>query len=92
VAQERYRVSSLDDVSGLLDIFEGGLGEDGALTVDNVRTNTFYRNASGVRVHTRLRFAPSAGGLFRLDIHESVDEGRNWAQSTRYVANRRLVP
>ncbi len=92
VAQQRYRVSALDDVSGLLDIFEGGFGEDGALTVDNVRTNTFYKNANGARVHTRLRFAPAAGGLFHLEVKDSIDGGRTWVESTRYVATRRLLP
>jgi glyoxylase-like metal-dependent hydrolase (beta-lactamase superfamily II) len=92
VAQKKYRVAALDDVSGLLDIFEGDLGADGALTVDNLRVNTFYRTARGARVNSRLRFAPTAGGLFRLDVHESVDGGRTWTPSTRYDATRRLLP
>ncbi len=92
VAQQRYRVAALDDVSGLLDIFEGILGDDGSLVVDNVRPGTFYANPSGVRVHTRLTFAPAAPDLFRLDVAESVDGGTTWRTVTQYQASQRLVP
>jgi glyoxylase-like metal-dependent hydrolase (beta-lactamase superfamily II) len=92
VAQQLYRVAALDDVSGLLDIFEGKIGADGALTVDNLRLGTFYVNQRGERVHSRLRFAPTEGGLFRLDVSETVDRGANWTPSSHYVVSRRLVP
>lgn len=92
VAQQRYRVAALDDVSGLLDIFEGTLDADGALTVDNLRSGTYYADRRGERVHTRLRFAPADGGLFRLDVQESRDRGSHWTPSSHYVVSRRLVP
>jgi glyoxylase-like metal-dependent hydrolase (beta-lactamase superfamily II) len=92
VAQQRYRVGALDDVTGLLDIYEGALLGDGALVVDNVRAGTYYPNARGEHVHTRLTFTPTAGELFRLDVFESTDGGRTWSPATRYEATRRLVP
>ncbi|MBK9409964.1 MAG: MBL fold metallo-hydrolase [Gemmatimonadetes bacterium] len=92
VAQQRYRVGALDDVSGLLDIFEGALLGDGALVVDNVRAGTYYVNPSGARVHSRLTFTPTTGDLFHLVVEESIDGGRTWAVTTRYEATKRLVP
>ncbi|MBK8249842.1 MAG: MBL fold metallo-hydrolase [Gemmatimonadetes bacterium] len=91
-AQQRYRVGALDDVSGLLDVFEGTLHGDGALVVDNVRAGTYYVNPRGERIHSRLTFTPTAGELFRLDVDESTDGGGTWKPATRYEAARRLVP
>jgi hypothetical protein len=62
--QGKYRVTSRDDSSGLIDVFEGQREADGALVVSNTGPGTHYRDDTGARVFNRLRFTPKAEGTW----------------------------
>ncbi|MGB3455644.1 MAG: hypothetical protein WBG08_01960 [Litorimonas sp.] len=70
-----YRVAVLDNSSGLLDIYEGTV-EDGVLSVDNLRADTFYMYGD-TKVHFRLVW-DMTGPVIDYDVDASVDGGDIW--------------
>lgn len=81
--ERRYRVAVLDDLFGLLDVFEG-TWEGGTLRVDNVESRTFFSD-QGI------------ASRFDLDLEEdrihvrqwiSYDEGATWTELYRGSATR----
>ncbi len=75
---ERYRLSAIDDISGLLDVYEGTRDTRGALVVTNERVGTHYRDASGAPIFTRISFIPgNAEEPWRLMV-ESRRSGGDW--------------
>jgi glyoxylase-like metal-dependent hydrolase (beta-lactamase superfamily II) len=89
VVQKQYRFSSIDDVSGLLDVYEGDFNSSGALVVSNVKSGTHYRTAATI-VHNRLTFQPLPGDVWEWRIEGSTDGGRTWVHSQTFAAARRL--
>lgn len=85
-SQQRYRVTSRDDQSGLIDVYEGAFDEQGALLVSNVGPGTHYF-FGGVRYHNRMSFSPTAGGWVWL-VEASPDGGQSWRSQVRVVAIR----
>jgi len=77
---DRYRITSMDDVSGLLDVYEGTFDANGILVVSNVPTGTSY-TSYGKTWHNRMRFARTAGG-FDWMIDRSSDDGATWQPQT----------
>ena len=87
--QKRYRFSSVDDVSGLLDIYEGDFDSAGALVVSNVGSGTYYLTGT-TRVHNRLTFAPLPGDVWEWRVDGSPDGGKTWVRWQTFKAERRL--
>ncbi len=85
-AQQQYRVTSRDDQSGLIDVYEGVFDEQGALVVSNVGPGTHYA-IGGVRYHNRMSFAPTSGGWVWL-VEVSGDGGQSWRPQVRVSARR----
>lgn len=86
VAQQKYRVTSRDDQSGLIDVYEGAFDERGALVVNNVGSGTHYV-FDGVRYHNRMSFSPHAEGWIWL-VEVSGDGGQTWRPQVRVIARR----
>lgn len=89
VVQKLYRFSSIDDVSGLLDVYEGDFDSNGALVVTNLGSGTHYLSGT-TRVHNRLSFQPLAGDQWEWQIDGSTDGGKTWARGQTFKAERRL--
>ncbi len=86
VAKQLYRITSRDDRSGLIDVYEGVFDERGTLVVSNVGPGTHYVSG-GIRYHNRMTFAPTAGGWEWL-VEVSGDGGQSWQPQVRVVARR----
>lgn len=84
--QQRYRVTSRDDQSGLIDVYEGAFDESGALVLSNIGSGTHYA-VGGVRHHNRMSFAPTAEGWAWL-VEVSDDGGQSWRPQVRVMARR----
>lgn len=89
VAQKRYRFTSIDDVSGLLDVYEGDFDSTGALVVSNVGPGTHYLDGTS-RIHNRLSFQPLSGDLWEWRVDGSTDGGKTWKRQQTFKAERRL--
>jgi glyoxylase-like metal-dependent hydrolase (beta-lactamase superfamily II) len=87
--QKRYRFSSIDDVSGLLDVYEGDFDSTGALVVSNVGTGTHYLTGTA-RIHNRLTFQPLPGDVWEWRVDGSTDGGKTWVLWQTFKAERRL--
>lgn len=85
-AQGRYRIASRDDQSGLIDIYDGDFGADGALVVSNVGSGTHYAY-KGVKYFNRMSFLPTSGG-WSMIVEASNDRGASWKPQTRFDAWR----
>ncbi|MEZ4456515.1 MAG: MBL fold metallo-hydrolase [Gemmatimonadales bacterium] len=86
-AQARYRVVSRDQVSGLLDVFEGDRESDGSLVVSNVGPGTHYRDATGAKVFNRMRFTPGADGTWVWRVETGNGNG-NWTPALEQPMRR----
>lgn len=84
-AQDVYRVSSRDDQSGLLDIYEGNFDSNGALVVANIASGTHYQSA-GVRIHNRMTFQPQADPGWSWLVEATADGGATWQPQIRSIA------
>ena len=88
VVQKLYRFSSIDDVSGLLDIYEGDLDPTGALVVSNVKPGTHYVAGSD-RIYNRLTFRPVGKDGWEWRVDGSKDGGKTWVVWQTFTAERR---
>ncbi len=88
--QQRYRVVSRDQVSGLIDVFEGVREADGSLVVSNVEPGTHYLDASGTKVFNRMRFTPKAEGRWVWRVETGRGDGI-WAQPFEQEMARRAL-
>ena len=73
--RDLYRVTVLDDASGLLDVYEGGLA-DGVLSVTNLRSDTFYP-VGDLEVHFRLVWDLS-DPVVEFTMDATTDRGAVW--------------
>jgi Protein of unknown function (DUF1579) len=81
--QNKYRMSSIDQVSGLLDIYEGDL-EEGKLVVDNVLKDTHY-TWSGKKYHNRLTLSKTSANEAFMLIEGSDNRGEKWQQISQVL-------
>lgn len=84
-AQDLYRITSRDDQSGLLDVYEGNFESSGALVVANVASGTHYQSG-GVRIHNRMTFKPDAGSGWSWLVEATADGGATWRPQIRSIA------
>jgi glyoxylase-like metal-dependent hydrolase (beta-lactamase superfamily II) len=87
--QKRYRLAVVDDVTGLVDVFQGGFDASAALVLTNVEAGTHYRAGADV-VHTRLTFRSLPDDRWQWEIADSRDGGRTWRVSRVFAAEKRL--
>lgn len=87
--QKVYRLSVVDDVTGLVDVFVGGFDESGVLALANVAPGTHYRAGADV-VHTRLTLRPGPEDRWQWEVADSRDAGRTWRARRVFTAEQRL--
>lgn len=86
-AKGEYRVASRDDVSGLIDVYQGDFDASGELKLSNLASGTHYL-VGGVRHHNRLTFTSGTDG-WQVLIEVTRDDGVTWAPQGRAVARKR---
>lgn len=74
--QGKYRMSSIDQVSGLLDIYEGNLQER-KLVIDNVVKDTYY-TMGGTNYYNRLTLSKISTNEGLMLIEGSDNRGEKW--------------
>lgn len=74
--QRKYRVSSIDQVSGLLDIYEGNL-QEGKLVINNVVKDTYY-TMGGTNYYNRLTLSRTSTNEALMLIEGSGNRGEQW--------------
>lgn len=74
--QRKYRMSSIDQVSGLLDIYEGNL-QEGKLVIDNVAKDTYY-TMGGKNYYNRLTLSKISTNEGLMLIEGSDNRGEKW--------------
>lgn len=89
VYQHRYRMTAIDDVTGLIDVFTGNLNSDGALVVSNVEGGSHYL-VDKKPVHTRITIQMRLGGGWTFSTEESRDGGKQWERRLAFVTSARL--
>lgn len=87
VAQDRYRITSRDDQSGLIDVYEGKFDASGALVVTNLDSGTHYL-FGGERYHNRMTFTPMSDGGWSWLVEATSDTGASWRPQIKTVTKR----
>ena len=88
--QQRYRVVSRDQISGLIDVFVGVRDADGSLVVSNVEPGTHYLDGTGAKVFNRMRFTPKPDGTWVFRAETGRGDGV-WAQPFELEMKRRAL-
>lgn len=71
-----YRFAYHDSLTGLLDIYEGGV-EEGRLVLTNLETGTSLRLPDGREAHTRITAEIGVRG-YVVTLESSIDGGATW--------------
>lgn len=87
VVQDRYRITSRDDQSGLIDVYEGKIDASGALVVTNLDSGTHYL-FGGERYHNRMTFAPMPDGGWSWLVEATSDTGASWRPQIKSISRR----
>lgn len=86
--RKTYRMALIENIVGLLDIFEGGFNGD-TLWVDNRRTGTMGPNMAGQLEANRMALRFDGADAFTLTIQAWRDNG--WVDGMRYRFTRLRV-
>jgi hypothetical protein len=89
VVRNYYRVISMDDYWGWVLVMTGEISENGTLVVDNIGTDTSWRNQSGGWTDTRMTFERVDTNHARITHQLSHDGGETWFGTERLDLNRR---
>jgi hypothetical protein len=81
--RQLYRVTVLDDMTGLMDIYEGDFINDNVLSVTNLRSETFYPNGEQP-IYFKLEWNIS-GDAPTFDVLASSDVGKTWASYMQII-------
>ena len=75
--RERYRVASLDDTEGLMDVYEGAR-RDGCLRITNTDSGTWFRRPDGSEVHFMVAYCFEPDRIL-VEIDEADVGTDDWA-------------
>ncbi len=83
-----FRLVALDDTWGNLDVFEGVMGTDDRLIIDNLRADTPFVNGDGSHTHFRLTIEIADRDHHSMLIEASGDAGETWQPFQRIERTR----
>jgi hypothetical protein len=86
-AQQVFRIAALDNVVGLMDIYEGTL-ENGVLTADNRRNSTPVKGPDPSKVYLRFAMRQTGADAFEVNVDTAV-ENAEWTPSWKLSYTRR---
>lgn len=82
-----YRIAMIDDVYGLIDVYEGGK-DKGRLVLTNIDTNTSTLNGSK-NVYGRMTIVRKAKDKFEIKTEVSIQEKDKWQPYLKLVLSRK---
>lgn len=85
--RETYRMSVIDSIYGLMDIYEGDMNETGHLVLTNIAKDTHFPYEGDV-MHFRFIFNDSDHDKISFSIEQTSDRGETWAPMLNYVMTR----
>ena len=85
--KETYRLATINDFTGHLDIQEGTFDDDGRLTVSNAETGTTWQGF-GFTFHSRTSFFEIGEDGFKTESEQSIDGGENWFVAAKATYSR----
>jgi hypothetical protein len=89
-AQELYRTTLFDSMTGHIDVLEGHFDAEGRLVQSNLETGTTW-TARGRTYHTREVVYGLGPEGFKVDLETSLDGGATWTGKVSFVYTR-LAP
>lgn len=84
---ERFRISTLDDYTSHLNVFEGTMDDDGKLVASNAETGT-RRTSGGEPVTERIVLWGLTADGFTVEYETTPDEGETWVGNLRLTYAR----
>jgi hypothetical protein len=85
--QKEYRLAVLDDLVGLLDVFEQVSSTPLKLT--NLSHDTFFQDEKGRRSHTAVTVQFLEDDALRIEWAGSIDRGTTWRELGRVTLRRK---
>lgn len=73
-----YRLAAIDDIYGLMDIYEGDFIDDKTLQVTNLRAGTNFPTSDGGEMYFRLTFNEINNNTRNFLVERSSDNGQTW--------------
>ena len=86
--RKRHRLTNIDSRTGLMDVQEGTLDEQGKLVVTNLETGTPFEGF-GMVFHQRLSFWGESPDAFQMEAETSMDGGESWFVSAKATYTRK---
>jgi hypothetical protein len=86
--QQRYRMTQINDVRGLLEVLEGDVGENGRLVATNLETGTTWEGG-GLTFHSRVSILDITDDGFKIEFEVSTDGGEEWFLAAKTAYSRR---
>jgi hypothetical protein len=86
--RETFRLVSMDDTWGNMDIYEGNFDPAGVLRLTNLRSGTTFVAADGSERHFRLSFTVHDANRNSFSVEMSGDAGQSWNLFQRYDRTR----
>lgn len=85
--RETYRMSVIDSIYGLMDIYEGDMNSDGHLVLTNIKSDTHFPYENDI-MHFRFTFNDDEEGKISFSIEQTSDSGENWSPMLNYVMSQ----
>jgi hypothetical protein len=85
---ETYRMTQMSSRTTHLDVREGGMGDDGRLTVSNKETGTTQTVQGGMTLNTRTSIFDIREDGFQTETELSVDGGESWFVAVKSTYTR----
>jgi hypothetical protein len=82
-----YRLAAIDDIYGLMDIYEGKL-ENKTLQVTNLRAGTYFPSGENGKMHFRLSFTETTKNNREFLVERSDNEGTSWIPMNKSILVR----
>ncbi|MCC3859582.1 DUF1579 family protein [Pseudemcibacter aquimaris] len=82
-----YRMSVVDSIYGLMDIYEGEFNQDGHLMLTNINKDTFFPVENGA-MHFRFTFKDDDPDKISCFIEQTSDAGEKWSPMLNYIMTR----
>ncbi len=74
-----YRLAAVDDIYGLMDIYEGDFVDDNNFQLTNLRAGTNFPTADGGEMYFRLTFTEIDQNTREFLVERSADNGATWS-------------
>lgn len=82
-----YRMSVIDSIYGLMDIYEGNMNSDGHLVMTNIKSDTHFPYENDI-MHFRFTFNDDEADKITFSIEQTSTRGETWAPMLNYVMTK----